>query len=229
MALCRRRLGFISCYLACCISWTRGAGGHFTNFWNPIWVPIELLVAPSSIDPVPESSLWKRDPASSINALAICLQSETTEWNQCEFAIKFDRQPSDRHLTAQLRKNRFWSNRTPDMCGLKSGAVLKKSTNWIKRAGVIDNIYLESQMGVEHRCVVGYLHRKGTKLPTVVAELMEVYHEDAFDENRVNYWLHETKLHHSDLSDRPRPGWPPLEDVDARILQVLEAEPWSLV
>jgi hypothetical protein len=45
----------------------------------------------------------------------------------------------------------------------------------------------------------------------------------------VKYWLYEINLHRSDLSDRSSSGWPPLEDIDARILQVLEAEPWSSV
>jgi hypothetical protein len=42
-------------------------------------------------------------------------------------------------------------------------------------------------MEVEQRYVVNYLHRKETKLPAIVAELGEVYHEDAFDGNRVKY------------------------------------------
>jgi transposase len=93
----------------------------------------------------------------------------------------------------------------------------------------VDNIRLELQMEIEERYVVSYLHRKGMKLPAIVAELAAVHHENAFDENRVKYWLHEIKLHRSDLSDRPSSGRPPLEDIDARIRQVLEAEPWSSV
>jgi hypothetical protein len=84
-------------------------------------------------------------------------------------------------------------------------------------------------MDTDQSYVVNYLHRKGMKLPAVVAELAAVYHEDAFDENRMNYWLHEIKLHRSDLSDRRSSGRPPLEDIYARILQVLEAEPWYSV
>jgi hypothetical protein len=49
------------------------------------------------------------------------------------------------------------------------------------------NICLELQMEIEQRDVVSYLHRKGMKLPAIVAELAAVYHEDAFDENRVKY------------------------------------------
>jgi hypothetical protein len=45
----------------------------------------------------------------------------------------------------------------------------------------------------------------------------------------VKYSLHEIKSHRSDLSNRPSSGWLPLEDIDARILQVLEAEPWSSI
>jgi hypothetical protein len=42
----------------------------------------------------------------------------------------------------------------------------------------------------------------------------------------VKYWLHELKLHHSDLSNQPSSDRLPLEEIDARILQVLEAESW---
>jgi hypothetical protein len=49
------------------------------------------------------------------------------------------------------------------------------------------NIRLEFQMEVEQRYVVSCLHRKGMKLPAIVAELAAVYDEDAFDENRVKY------------------------------------------
>jgi hypothetical protein len=65
------------------------------------------------------------------------------------------------------------------------------------------NIHLEIQIEIEQRYVVSHLHRKGMKLPAVIAEPAAVYHEDAFDESRVKHWLHEIKLHRSDLSDRP--------------------------
>jgi hypothetical protein len=90
------------------------------------------------------------------------------------------------------------------------------------------NIHLELQMEIEEKYVVSYLHRKGIKLSAIVAGLAAVYHAEAFDENIVKYWLHEIKLHHFDLHDRPNSGRPPLEDIDARILQVLEAEPWAV-
>jgi hypothetical protein len=56
-------------------------------------------------------------------------------------------------------------------------------------------------MEIEERSGVGYLHCKGMKLPVIVAELAAVHHEDGFNESRVKYWLHEIKLHRSDLSD----------------------------
>jgi hypothetical protein len=72
----------------------------------------------------------------------------------------------------------------------------------------IYNIRLELQMEIEQRSVLSDLHRKGMKLPAIVAELAAVYHEDTVDENRVKYWLHEIQLHRSDLSDRPSSGQP---------------------
>jgi hypothetical protein len=82
---------------------------------------------------------------------------------------------------------------------------------------------------IEQRYVMSYLHCKGIKLPAIIAKLVAVYHEDEFDEKRVEHWLHEIKLHCSGLSDRPSSGPPSPEDIDAPILQVLEAEPSSLV
>jgi hypothetical protein len=84
-------------------------------------------------------------------------------------------------------------------------------------------------MEIGQRDVVNRLHRKRMRLPAIGAELAAVYHEDAFDKNRVKYWPHEIKLHRSDLSDRPNSGRSSLEDIDARILRVLEAQPWSSV
>jgi hypothetical protein len=42
-------------------------------------------------------------------------------------------------------------------------------------------------MEIDQRHMVSYLHRKGMKMPAIAAELATVYHEDAFDENRVQY------------------------------------------
>jgi hypothetical protein len=88
----------------------------------------------------------------------------------------------------------------------------------------VDNIRFEFQMEMEQRYVVSTLHSTRMKLRATFAELAAVYHEDALDENRVKYWLRDIQLHRSDLSDRPL-----LENIDAQILQVLEAEPWSSV
>jgi hypothetical protein len=43
------------------------------------------------------------------------------------------------------------------------------------------NIRLELQTEIEQRQRVNSLHRKGMKLPAIVAELAAVYHEDALD------------------------------------------------
>jgi hypothetical protein len=87
------------------------------------------------------------------------------------------------------------------------------------------SIRVELQMENEQKDVVSCLHPKGRKLRAIVAEPAAVDHEDTFDENRVKYCLHEIKLHRSDLSDRPSSGRRLLEVIDARILQILEAEP----
>jgi hypothetical protein len=72
------------------------------------------------------------------------------------------------------------------------------------------NIGLELQKEINQRYVVICLHRKGLKLPAIVAELAAVYHEDAFDENGMKYLLHESELDRSDLGDRPSSDRPHL-------------------
>jgi hypothetical protein len=42
-------------------------------------------------------------------------------------------------------------------------------------------------MEIEQRYVASSLHCKEMKLPAVVAKLVAVYYEDAFEENRVKY------------------------------------------
>jgi hypothetical protein len=78
-------------------------------------------------------------------------------------------------------------------------------------------------MEIKQKYMVSYLHRKAMKLPAIVAEPAAVYHEDAFDENRMKHWLHEIELHRSDLSDRVSSGRSPFEDIDARIRQALQS------
>jgi hypothetical protein len=53
------------------------------------------------------------------------------------------------------------------------------------------NSRLELHSKIEQKYVVSYLHRKPMKQPAIVAELAAVDHEDAFDENRVKYWLYD--------------------------------------
>jgi hypothetical protein len=72
-------------------------------------------------------------------------------------------------------------------------------------------------MEIKQRYVVSYLHRTGMKLPAIVAGPAAVSHKGALDENSAKYWLHEIKLHRSDLSDRLTSSRPLLGDIDARI------------
>jgi hypothetical protein len=46
----------------------------------------------------------------------------------------------------------------------------------------VSNICLELQMEIEQRYMVNHLHRKGMKLPAIVAEPAAIYHKDALDE-----------------------------------------------
>jgi hypothetical protein len=42
-------------------------------------------------------------------------------------------------------------------------------------------------MEIQQKYLGSYIHRKAMKLSAIVTELAAVYHEDAFDENRVKY------------------------------------------
>jgi hypothetical protein len=54
-----------------------------------------------------------------------------------------------------------------------------------------ENVRLKLHLEIEQRYVVNSLHREGMKLPAIIAEPAAVYHEDAFNESIVKYWLHE--------------------------------------
>jgi hypothetical protein len=42
-------------------------------------------------------------------------------------------------------------------------------------------------MEIGQRYMASYIHCKGMKLPAILAKPAAVYHEDAFDESRVEY------------------------------------------
>jgi len=82
---------------------------------------------------------------------------------------------------------------------------------------------------LEQRYVIKFLRTKGLKLPAIVQELSNTYGADAYPETDVKYWIHELKLGREDLHDQGGPGRPPLDDVDAKILALLQKEPYSSV
>jgi hypothetical protein len=49
------------------------------------------------------------------------------------------------------------------------------------------NIRSEVQMEIEQRFMMSSLQRKGMKLPAIVAGPTAIYHEDAFNEDKVKY------------------------------------------
>jgi hypothetical protein len=51
----------------------------------------------------------------------------------------------------------------------------------------VSNIRLELMMEIDQGYVVSCLHRKGMKLPAIIAELAAGYRADAFEANRVKY------------------------------------------
>jgi hypothetical protein len=75
----------------------------------------------------------------------------------------------------------------------------------------VSNVRFQFQMEIGEKYVVTYLHGQGVKLPEIVAALARVFHEEPSDENMAKYWLHELKLHRSDLRDRPNSDRPSLK------------------
>jgi hypothetical protein len=66
--------------------------------------------------------------------------------------------------------------------------------------------------------VIKFLHTKKFTLNEIVAELASMYGEQTDTKKAVEYWVHQVKLARTIMEDGVKPGCPPLNDIDGRIL-----------
>ena len=81
-------------------------------------------------------------------------------------------------------------------------------------------------MSLEQRFVIKYLLRKETKPKDIIAELQQVYGEDAYSPASTYFWIKEIKLGRGDLHTIPSPGSTPDEQIDDLILRELNFDPF---
>lgn len=87
-------------------------------------------------------------------------------------------------------------------------------------------VYLFIFMSLEQRFVIKYLLRKETKPKDIIAELQQVYGEDAYSPASTYFWIKEIKLGRGDLHTIPSPGRTPDEQIDDLILRELNFDPF---
>jgi hypothetical protein len=65
------------------------------------------------------------------------------------------------------------------------------------------------------------------KAAEIHSELALCFGDDAYTLASVHHWVHEFKIGRVSINDDPRPGRPPLDDVDAAVLKRLREAPFS--
>jgi histone-lysine N-methyltransferase SETMAR len=81
-------------------------------------------------------------------------------------------------------------------------------------------------MSVEQRYVIKYLHDEGLNGVEIIQRIKNHYGPDALPDSTIYYWIAQAKLKRTDLINIPSPGKPPIEGLDAQILQLLEEDPY---
>jgi hypothetical protein len=82
---------------------------------------------------------------------------------------------------------------------------------------------------VEQRYLIKSLHAKKFHFSGIVAELASADGEQACAKKPVEYWVDQVKLGRTVMENEVKPGRPPLEDIDERILACLSHEPFFTV
>jgi hypothetical protein len=76
-------------------------------------------------------------------------------------------------------------------------------------------------MELEQRHIIKFMHLKGLKLDDLVAELSDMYGQDAYAKPSIKYWLHQFRLGRKNLTTQHIDGRPTLDDTDVEILSIL--------
>jgi hypothetical protein len=84
-------------------------------------------------------------------------------------------------------------------------------------------------MELKQSAIIKFLHFKKMKSPEIHSKFALCFDDDAYTLASVHHWVHDFKISRVSIGDDPRPGRPPLDDVDAAILKrLLEAQFSSL-
>jgi transposase len=82
---------------------------------------------------------------------------------------------------------------------------------------------------LEQRIIIKFLRKEGLATDQIVSKLQEHYHEHAYEDRTVRFWMTELERGREDLRDAPRTGRPPLEDIDDPILDLVNKYPFESV
>jgi hypothetical protein len=82
-------------------------------------------------------------------------------------------------------------------------------------------------MEYDHRVIIKFPRNEMADARDIADVLQTQFDEHAYQFRTVQFWIAETQLGHQDLHDEIRTGRPPLDDLDAKILDILDKSPFE--
>jgi transposase len=83
-------------------------------------------------------------------------------------------------------------------------------------------------MEYDQRVIIRFLANEGADARQIADRLQAQFTEDSYQLRTVQFWLAEIRRGRQDLHDEIRNRRPPLDDLDSKILAILEKSPFEL-
>jgi hypothetical protein len=83
------------------------------------------------------------------------------------------------------------------------------------------------QMAYDQRMVVKFLFTERTDARDIADRLQTQFREHTYKFQTVRFWITKVRLGHQDFHDEIRTRKPPLKDLDAKILAILDKSPFE--
>jgi hypothetical protein len=99
----------------------------------------------------------------------------------------------------------------------------------VNRMKTVRNVLSRQMSELEQRAVIKFLWKEGCPAIEIHERLQAVYGNAAYAPPSVDYWVKAVSCGRDDIVDQTRPGRPPIDNLDADILCVLQHSPFATV
>jgi hypothetical protein len=82
-------------------------------------------------------------------------------------------------------------------------------------------------MEYDQRMIIRFVHNERADAHDTIRRLQETFAQDAYALRTVQFWISKVPRGRQDLHDKNRMGRSPLDDLDAKILAILDKSPFE--